>query len=96
MQDDTIQDLKQFITATVSGQLTLQLDEVRTDLSDQISWLGAKLSGAIQALDTHLTAKIDDLSQSVAEALHGSDEATDSQLKDHEKRIAHLESAKAT
>lgn len=79
MNDDTIQDLKQFITATVSQQVS----DVRSDISD--------IRSDIAKLDIKLTTKIDDLSQSVAEALENSNQATDAQLKVHEQRIARLE-----
>lgn len=67
MDDDTIQDLKQFIAATVSQQTSEVV--IRLDKVEQ---------------------KIDDLSQSVSEAIENTNEATDSQLKDHEQRIGKL------
>jgi cell division septum initiation protein DivIVA len=76
MNEDVINDLKQFIDVTVSQQIS----EVRDD---------------IKQLDKKLSAKIDDLSESVAEALTTSNEDVDGQLKDHETRIITLE-AKST
>ncbi|HSW37492.1 MAG TPA: hypothetical protein VLG37_03955 [Candidatus Saccharimonadales bacterium] len=76
MNDDTIEDLKQFIAATVAQQIS----EVRLD---------------IKKLDHKLTAKIDDLSESVAKAIEDSNESTDAQLNDHEKRITKLEHTNA-
>ena len=72
MNDDIIQDLKQFIATTVSQEVT----EVRSD---------------IKALDNKLTTKIDDLSNSVADAIENTNVTADSQLKEHEQRIARLE-----
>jgi uncharacterized coiled-coil protein SlyX len=72
MNDDTIQDLKQFIAATVSQQTS----DIRTE---------------IKQLDEKLSNKIDDLSNSVGEALDKSNEAAELQLNDHEQRIIKLE-----
>ena len=72
MNEDTINDLKQFITTTVSQQTS--------DIRDDIEKLDNKLSG-----------KIYDLSASVAEAMDNTNEAVDTQLKDHEARIGRLE-----
>ena len=76
MDDDVIADLKQFIAATVSQQLELFSGEIR---------------GEIRQLDEKLTAKIDDLSSSVGEAINTTNESADSKLEDHEKRIKKLE-----
>jgi uncharacterized coiled-coil protein SlyX len=75
MNDDTIQDLKQFIATTITQQtseIVVRLDKVdmRLDKVEQ---------------------KLEDISLSVAEAIENSNEATDTQLKDHENRIVHLE-----
>ena len=72
MNDEIINDFKQFVTATVSQQTS--------DIHDDI-----------EKLDTKLSNKIDDLSTSVAEALNSTTDATDTQLKDHERRIGLLE-----
>jgi hypothetical protein len=45
----------------------------------------------IKNLDSKLSTKIDDLSSSIASAMDATDEATDTQLKDHEQRITVLE-----
>jgi uncharacterized protein (UPF0335 family) len=68
MNDDIIQDLKQFISATISQQTS--------DIIDRID---------------KVENKVDDLSDSVAEALENTNEATDAQLKDFENRIYSLE-----
>lgn len=84
MDKDVIADLKQFITATVSQQLALQTAELREDIRKDID-------KKIDTLDAKLTRKIDDLSETVGDALHVSNEETDTQLKNHERRITRLE-----
>jgi hypothetical protein len=81
MNDDTIQDLKQFIAATISQQ--------KADLATKEDI--AKLEDKISNLDISLSSKIDDLSNSVAEAPEVSNEDTDEQLKNHNLRITKLE-----
>lgn len=56
-------------------------------ISEQISDVRADIKG----LDEKLSTKIDNLSQSVAEAIDKSSESVDSQLNDHEQRITKLE-----
>ena len=72
MNDNIVEDLKQFIDKTIS----LNISDVRSD---------------IKALDDKLTAKMDDLSTSVANAIDSTNEASDTELKDHEQRITRLE-----
>lgn len=75
MNDDVIADLKQFIAVTISQQ---------TDgLRESIERLDKKVDG--------IDRKIDDLSAAVAEAIDTTNEATEKQLKDHERRIVRLE-----
>lgn len=83
MNDEVINDLKQFISTTVSQQTS--------DIDERFQELDTKIDERIKRLDTKLSAKIDDLSSSVAEALDNSNEVTDTQLKDHERRIVNLE-----
>jgi DNA anti-recombination protein RmuC len=89
MNDDIIQDLKQFIAATISQQtadIVARLDGV----DQRLDRVDARLEKVDQRLD-RVETKIDDLSGSVAEALENSNQATDEQLKDHEQRITRLE-----
>ncbi len=72
MDEDVVNDLKQFIAATV----TQQTSDIKADIAD---------------LDRKLSTKIDNLSQAVGEAIEQTNEATDTQLKDHEQRIGRLE-----
>ena len=87
MDDVVIQDLKQFISVTVSQQAV----SLREDLGEDIRQLDIKLSRNISSLDIKLSQKIDDLSDSVAEAISTLNDDVDSRLKDHDKRIGNLE-----
>lgn len=83
MNSEIIDDLKQFISVTVGQHFC----EVRSDIT--------QLSSKTDARFDKVESQISDLSQSVAEALHASNEASDAQLKDHETRITHLEKSQA-
>jgi ABC-type transporter Mla subunit MlaD len=76
MDENTITDLKQFITATVSQQ-TIELEQ--------------KLDDKLGALEGRLTQKIDDLSSAVAEAIETNTTEIDARLDNHEKRLRKLE-----
>ncbi|HEV2402774.1 MAG TPA: hypothetical protein VGS08_01095 [Candidatus Saccharimonadales bacterium] len=78
MNEDVVQDLKQFISTTVSQQTASLQDSIHLDL---------------QRLDQKLTSQIGDLSHSVADAIETSNEVNDrtKTLDDHERRIARLE-----
>lgn len=78
MDENTLTDLKQFISSTVGQQIT----ESESRLTAKITSLDQKLSGMIS-----------ELSDNVAEALSSSNEATEEILKDHELRITKLETA---
>jgi len=75
MDEDTINDLKQFITTVISQQTF--------DITGRITVVENKV-------DT-VDSKIDSLSKSVADALDTSNDVSDEQLKNHELRIAGLE-----
>lgn len=75
MDEDTINDLKQFITTVISQQTS--------DLVERIDSVNNK----VDVVDK----KIDNLSQSVAEALDAGSEANDTQYKDYGERISKLE-----
>lgn len=79
MNDDVVQDLKQFIASTISQQTA----EFAT--KDDINRLATK--DDINRLET----KVDDLSGAVAEALDTSNEAVGEQIADHDSRITRLE-----
>lgn len=75
MNDDVAQDLKQFISATITQQTA--------GLRGHIKRLEAKLDS--------VDKKIDNISLSIAEALDYTNEIVDSQHKDHDMRITKLE-----
>jgi len=72
MDDNSLDDLKKFITFAISEQIS----DVRAD---------------IKSLDEKLSSKIDNLSQSVAEAIDTTNEAIENHQVDHEQRITKLE-----
>ena len=86
MNDDTIADLKQFIAVTIFQQTTEFRNEIK-EIEGEVT------SGRteIRALGTKLERKIDELSTFVSEALETTNDATDRQLRNHEKRITKLE-----
>lgn len=79
MNEEVVEDLKQFISSTVSQQTA----EIHSDIE--------RLDKKIDGLDLKLSKKIDDLSDSVAEAIQISNDSTDEQLENHEQRIIKLE-----
>jgi chaperonin cofactor prefoldin len=89
-----INELKQFITATVTQQI-IELDKklsTRIDtLEDKMSGMSGKIDGVEKRLEKKLGDRIDNLSTYIAQALDVSNETTDTQLARHEKRIARLE-----
>lgn len=85
MDSDVIADLKQFITATVSQQVS------GLATKDDI----AAIRGEMATGSGRLQRKMDDLQAAVAEALDTSNDVVDDHLKDHEKRITKLEQASA-
>ena len=104
MNDDVIDDLKQFITATI----TQQSSDIRGDISGihgEISGIHGKISGIrgdISDLRQDVTSlrkdvarvdtKVDDLAAFMAEAMDNYDQSTSKQLTDHDRRITKLES----
>lgn len=80
MNEDQIADLKQFISATISQQISLHLAE-QTDT----------LRGDMTTLEQRLGKRIDNLSAFVAEALDAANDQNEATLKDHEHRITRLE-----
>jgi len=91
---DTVDDLKTFLT-TLIGQ---HVGGLRDDMNDRFAEVDARFDAIdkkFTGLFAHLDQKIDDLSDSVGEALHNFDAITEERLEDHETRITKLESAKA-
>ena len=80
MTSDEIQDLKQFIEATVSQQLHMQTMELRGDIKKDI----------LQEVGHHLDEqdeKLDEILTVVGESLHHQDV----RLNDHDDRLRKLE-----
>ena len=80
MNEEVINDLKQFISATVSQQFAVSADDVKTDILKEVR---------------NLDAKIDTISSAIAEVLDTNNEVVETQLKYHESRITKLESTTA-
>jgi hypothetical protein len=75
--EEMLDDLKQFMTATVRTEVNAALD--------------AKLDEKFEEKLGPINQKIDDLTDFVREALDTSNEAIGEQLRDHERRITTLE-----
>lgn len=86
MNDDTINDLKQFISATVSQEVA----GLKIDINGLKSDVGS-IKHDIAEMKQELKQDIADLSNSVAEALDQSNEEVHTQLKNHNQRITTLE-----
>lgn len=87
--EDVAQGLKQFIAATVSQQtsdIVAHLEKMDARL-DKVDTRLDKVDARLDSVET----KIDDLTVAVADAIDDANEATETKLQDHEKRIAHLE-----
>ena len=80
MNEEVINDLKQFISATVSQQFAVSADDIKTDILKEVR---------------NLDAKIDTISSAIAEALDTNNEVVEAQLKYHESRFTKLESTTA-
>lgn len=86
MDDDTIQDLKQFIAATVHQEVS-GLKEDFSGLKQDVSFLRDEIKSTREIL----SARIDDIDMKLDTVI----EATGEQFDDHENRITKLE-AKTT
>lgn len=80
MNEEVINDLKQFISTTISQQFAVSADDIKTDILKEVR---------------NLDAKIDTISSAIAEALYTNNEVVETQLKYHESRITKLESTTA-
>jgi hypothetical protein len=79
--EEMLQDLKQFIQATVSQQMANAA--TKEDIND----LRVELKADIKALDE----KLDTIQDGIADTLTHATETTDATLKDHERRLGWLE-----
>jgi len=80
MNDDAIDDLKQFIATTVAQQ--------SSGIRDDLAKLDGKLCHAVATLD----GKVDDLAAFMADAIDNFDQAATKRFTNHEHRITKLES----
>ena len=85
MNEDTITDLKTYM-ATILSQ---QVGGLRADIEQRFDELDSRLSAQIATVDK----KLDDLSDSVGEALHNFDGAISEQRQNHEARITKLQAS---
>jgi len=67
------------------------LNDLKQFIVSTVTQHTSEIREDIKSLDNKLSKKIDDISESVAEAIGNVDEVTDAQLKDHETRITRLE-----
>lgn len=82
--EELFQDLKQFITATVSQQMA----HVAT--KDDIQDVRSDVEGLSRRL-TAVESKLDQVQDAIADTLTQAAEATDATLQDHDKRLRRLE-----
>jgi uncharacterized coiled-coil protein SlyX len=102
MNDDVIQDLKQFITGTVRLIVREEVDglskrmdklENRMDgLETRIDRIGDSVS-RLEVRVKNVEVKVDDLTHFVTDAIDTSNSENGKQRRDHERRITKLETA---
>lgn len=85
MDAAVIDDLKQFIDATIVHRVTEIVDYKLEEKLEQ------KLNEKFDEKLAPIHQKIDDLTRYVAEAIDASNDAYQSWLEDHERRIGRLE-----
>jgi uncharacterized coiled-coil protein SlyX len=66
-------------------------DDTIADLKQFIAATVSQNTAEIREDVRRLDKKVDDISDSIAEAIHKTNETTDSKLKNHEHRITRLE-----
>lgn len=87
MNDEQIDDLKQFIATTVQQE--------SVELRNEMKEMSVELRTEMREMRDELNQKIDDLSESVAVAIDTSNEETEKRLSDHEDRITKLKTKPA-
>jgi len=88
MDETVITDLKQFITVTISQQLsTVATKDDIIDTKADITRLEAK----IDQFERNLSGKIDDVQVAIADAITSNNETVDARLANHERRLVKLE-----
>jgi hypothetical protein len=85
MNEDQLNDLKQFIAATIS-QATAGMatkDDLMATKSD--------LDNGLTILHTDINQRFDDIQSSISEIIAANNDTVDEQLTDHEQRLTKLE-----
>jgi hypothetical protein len=99
MNDDQIDDLKQYIAATIS-QVTADMatkSDIAT-LKGDIATLKsdvAVLKSDVADLQTHVDSRLDEIQASIAESLSVTNDSVDEQISAHDVRITKLEQSSA-
>ena len=86
MNDESIQDLKQFITATVSQQLAQQTSDIREEMHRRFHEQDEKFL-KIDARFDEQDEKLDEILNAVGGSIH----EVEQKVADHDKRIVRLE-----
>jgi hypothetical protein len=86
--EELFQDLKQFITATVSQQ-TSQLEQRLDTVEQRIGGVEAKMATK-EDID-RLDKKLDQIQDAIADTLTQATETLDATVQDHERRLHTLE-----
>ncbi len=88
MNDDQIEDLKQYFAVTIS-QATTEM-ATKSDLAVLQSDFST-LKGAFSVLQTHVDSRFDEILDSIAESLSVTNDSVDEQMSAHDLRITKLE-----
>jgi len=90
MNDDQIDDLKQYLAVTIS-QATADM-ATKSDLAVMATKSDlAVLKSDLVALQTHVDSRFDEILDSIAESLSVANDSVDEQLSAHDLRITKLE-----
>ena len=95
MDQDTIADLKQFITSTISQQLALQSDDLKKELKKEIvgditSSLGTRMDRLEERID-YVDTKLDTIANTIGVRMEEDKTSVHEILENHETRITRLE-----
>lgn len=91
MNEDQLNDLKQFIAATVS-QATAGM-ATRDDVSQATAGMATKddVNSGLTALRTEMNQRFDEVQSSISDIIAATNDVIDEQLTDHEQRLIKLE-----
>jgi uncharacterized coiled-coil protein SlyX len=90
--EELFDDLKQFISATVS-QSEARLSGRMDSLENRIDGVESRMTTKedLMAVEQRLSRKIDDVQAAIGDAIQEGNEATDKRVDDHEQRLRRLE-----